>query len=113
MSPAARYRACLDSDLRRALEPGDIVIMDDLGSHKSRQVRDAIEAGGATLLFLPPYSTDLNPIEQVFAKLKALLRMAAERNIDDVWRRIGALVDLSPPTEMAHGNACPIQDAAA
>ena len=99
---AGLYWACLDSDLRRAIEPGDTVIMDNLGSHKRRQVRNAIEARGATSLFAPPYSPDLNPIEQFFAKLKALLHKATERNIDDFWRRIGALVDHFPPHECSN-----------
>ena len=73
------------------LKPGDIVIMDNLGSHKGKAVRRAIRAAGAKLFFLPPYTPDLNPIEQVFAKLKTLLRKAAERTVEATWRRIGAL----------------------
>jgi transposase len=76
--------------------------MDNLGSHKGVAVRKAIRAAGARLLFLPPYSPDLNPIEQVFAKLKLLLRKAAERSAEDTWRRIGALLDAFPPLECAH-----------
>ena len=72
------------------LKPGDIVIMDNLGSHKGHAVRAAIRAAGARLVFLPPYSPDLNPIEQVFAKLKTLLRKAAERTVEATWKRIGA-----------------------
>ena len=83
------------------LEPGDIVIMDNLGSHKGPAVRKAIRTAGARLLFLPPYSPDLNPIEQVFAKLKLLLRKAAERTVEDTWRRIGVLLDAFPPLECA------------
>ncbi len=75
------------------LHPGDIVVMDNLGSHKGRAVRAAIRAAGAHLLFLPPYSPDLNPIEQVFAKLKHLLRKAAERTVEATWKRIGQLLD--------------------
>ena len=71
------------------LAPGDIVIMDNLGSHKGKAVRRAIRAAGAKLLFLPPYSPDLNPIEQVFSKLKTLMRKAAERTVEDTWRRVG------------------------
>ena len=81
------------------LKPGDIVIMDNLGSHKSEAVRTAIKAAGARLLFLPPYSPDLNPIEQVFAKLKHLLRRACERTVENTWRRIGTLLDRFPPQE--------------
>jgi transposase len=79
------------------LEPGDIVVMDNLGRHKGPAVRDAIEATGATLLYLPPYSPDFNPIENAFAKLKALLRKAAERTVDDLWDAIADLIDLFTP----------------
>lgn len=84
------------------LSPGDIVIMDNLGSHKGQAVRKAIRAAGAKLLFLPPYSPDLNPIEQVFAKLKLLLRKAAERTVEATWQRIGTLLDAFPPHECAN-----------
>ena len=73
------FQAYVEQILVPALNPGDIVIMDNLGSHKGKAVRKAIRAAGAKLFFLPPYSPDLNPIEQVFAKLKTLLRKAAER----------------------------------
>lgn len=81
------------------LRPGDIVIMDDLGSHKGRAVRAMIRAAGARLWFLPPYSPDLNPIEQVFSKLKHLLRRAQERSRDRTWTRIGQLLTHFPPDE--------------
>jgi len=81
------------------LKPGDIVILDNLGSHKGQTVRRAIRAAGARLLFLPPYSPDLNPIEQVFSKLKHLLRKAAERTLEATWKRIGALIDCFSPNE--------------
>jgi transposase len=84
------------------LSPGDVVIMDNLGSHKGQAVRQAIRHAGARLLFLPPYSPDLNPIEQVFAKLKTLLRKANERSVETTWRRIGALLDRFPPAECAN-----------
>jgi transposase len=84
------------------LRPGDIVILDNLGSHKGAAVRNAIRAAGAHLLFLPPYSPDLNPIEQVFAKLKTLLRKADERSIAAVWHRIGTLLDAFSPNECAN-----------
>lgn len=74
------------------LKPGDVVILDNLGSHKAHAVRDAIRSAGAHRLFLPPYSPDLNPIEQVFAKLKQLLRKARTRTIEATWRRIGELL---------------------
>ena len=76
--------------------------MDNLGSHKGRAVRAAIRAAGAKLFFLPPYSPDLNPIEQVFAKLKTLLRKAAERTVEATWRRIGKLLDSFEPAECAN-----------
>ena len=84
------------------LSPGDIVIMDNLSSHKAPTVRNAIEAAGASLFFLPPYSPDFNPIENAFSKLKALLRKAAERTVDGLWATIGALIDLVTPTECAN-----------
>ena len=74
------------------LSPGDIVVLDNLGSHKSDAVRAAIKAAGAHRLFLPAYSPDLNPIEQVFAKLKHLLRKARERTVENLWDRIGELL---------------------
>ena len=75
------------------LKAGDIVVMDNLKPHKTAGVREAIEAAGAKLLYLPPYSPDLNPIELLFAKLKALLRKYAERAIEALWHRIGKLLD--------------------
>jgi transposase len=84
------------------LRPGDIVILDNLGSHKGKSARNAIRATGAHLLFLPPYSPDLNPIEQVFAKLKTLLRKAAERSVEATWKRIGALLQCFTPAECAN-----------
>ena len=84
------------------LKAGDVVIMDNLGSHKGKAVRQAIRAAGAKLLFLPPYSPDLNPIEQLFAKLKTLLRKAAERSVDAGWKRLGALLNRFPPHECAN-----------
>jgi transposase len=84
------------------LSPGDVVVMDNLGSHKGKAVRRAIREAGAHLIFLPPYSPDLNPIEQVFAKLKTLLRKAAERSVQATWRRIGTLLDHFSPDECAN-----------
>ena len=84
------------------LTPGAIVIMDNLSSHKSPVVRAAIERVGATLRFLPPSSPDLNPIEQGFAKLKALLRHAAERTVEAPGRRLGTLLDCFGPAECRH-----------
>jgi transposase len=87
------FLAYVEQVLVPTLKPGDIVIIDNLGSHKGKAVRRAIQAAGAKLFFLPPYSPDLNPIEQAFAKLKTLLRKAAERSVEATWRRIGALLD--------------------
>jgi transposase len=96
------FRAYIDQILVPSLRPGDIVIMDNLGSHKSGAIRKAIRAAGARLFFLPPYSPDLNPIEQVFAKLKTLLRKAEERTMEGVWQRIGALLECFTPAECAN-----------
>ena len=86
------FAAYVEQFLVPTLTAGDIVIMDNLGSHKGAAVRTAIEAVGAHLLFLPPYSPDLNPIEQVFATLKALLRKAAARTISTLWDAVGQLL---------------------
>jgi transposase len=88
--------------LTPTLAKGDIVILDNLGSHKGKAARDAIRAKGAHLIFLPPYSPDLNPIEQVFAKLKHLLRNAEPRDIEATWRKVGELLDLFSPDECAN-----------
>jgi transposase len=96
------FTAYVEQLLIPTLRPGDIVVMDNLGSHKGRAVRSAIRAVGAKLFFLPPYSPDLNPIEQVFAKLKTLLRKAAERTVEDTWKRIGSLLSHFSPTECAN-----------
>ena len=96
------FFAYVEQILVPTLRPGDIVIIDNLGSHKAKRTRQAIRAVGAKLLFLPPYSPDLNPIEQVFAKLKTLLRKAEERTVEATWRRIGELLDHFTPTECAN-----------
>ncbi len=85
-----------------ALRPGDIVIMDNLGSHKGTAVREAIEAAGAELRFLPPYSPDFNPIENAFSKLKALLRKAAARTRDALWDAVAHAIDAFTPVECAN-----------
>jgi len=84
------------------LRPGDIVILDNLSSHKVSGVREAIAARDASLLYLPPYSPDLNPIEKLFAKLKALLRKAAKRSVDALWKEIGAVLDSIAPNECSN-----------
>ena len=84
------------------LRSGDIVVLDNLGSHKSKAVRAAIRKAGAKLFLLPKYSPDLNPIEQVFSKIKTLLRKAAERTVDALWKRLGKLLDAISPQECAN-----------
>lgn len=84
------------------LRSGDIVIMDNLSSHKRAAVRERIEAAGATLRFLPPYSPDFNPIEKAFSRLKAMLRKAGERTVSGLWDLIGKLVDMFQPDECAN-----------
>jgi transposase len=96
------FRAYVEQILGPPLAPGDIVIMDNLAAHKVAGVREAIEAREAKLLYLPPYSPDLNPIEQLFAKFKALLRKAANRTVDTLWATIGALIDRFLPGECAN-----------
>ena len=98
----AWFLAYVQQVLAPTLKPGDVVIMDNLAAHKSTPVRDAIEAVGARLLFLPPYSPDFNPIENAFAKLKALLRKAAERSVSGLWAAIGRIIDLFPSGECAN-----------
>ena len=95
------FRTYVEQVLVPTLKAGDVVVMDNLGSHKGQAVRRAIRKVGAHLIFLPPYSPDLNPIEQVFAKLKALLRKAAERTVEATWRRIGELLGHFDPSECA------------
>jgi transposase len=96
------FLAYVEQVLVPTLRQGDVVIIDNLGSHKGKAVRQAIRAAGAKLFFLPPYSPDLNPIEQVFAKLKTLLRKAAERTVEATWKRIGALLHCFTPAECAN-----------
>ena len=84
------------------LSPGDVVVMVNLSSHKGPIVRALIEKAGAILLYLPPYSPDFNPIENAFAKLKALLRKAAERTIEGLWKEIGRLLETFTPSECAN-----------
>ncbi len=95
----AVFLAYVEQFLAPTLSPGDVVVLDNLSSHKVAGVREAIEARGATLLYLPPYSPDLNPIELAFSKLKGLLRDAAERTVEALWQTIGTLLDRFSPTE--------------
>ena len=96
------FTAWVEQFLIPELEPGTIVVLDNLGSHEGLALRRACRSAGAKLLFLPPYSPDLNPIEQVFAKLKLLLRKAAERSVEATWQRIGTLLDTFPHDECAN-----------
>jgi transposase len=94
-----RFRAYVEQILVPTLKPGDIVVMDNLSSHKVAGVRQAIEAAGAERRLLPPYSPDMDPIEQVFAKLKSILRRAAKRTVEALWNAIGLAVAAFPPGE--------------
>ena len=96
------FLAYTEQVLVPTLRPGDVVILDNLPAHKGPAVRAAVEAAGATLLFLPPYSPDFNPIENAFAKLKTLLRKAAARTVDHLWRVIGDCLDAFTPDECAN-----------
>lgn len=98
----AWFRIYVEQALVPTLKPGDIVVMDNLGSHKATAIRTAIKAAGARLWFLPPYSPDLNPIEQTFAKIKHWMRMAQRRDRDDTWRYLGRLLDTITPDECAN-----------
>jgi transposase len=99
---AAWFLAYVEQILSPTLSPGDIVIMDNLPAHKGAAVRRAIEATGAELRLLPPYSPDFNPIENAFAKLKALLRKAAARTVSSLERAIASAIDTFTPTECAN-----------
>jgi transposase len=105
------FEAYVEKVLVPELWPGDVVVLDNLSSHKGPRVRALIEAVGAKLLYLPPYSPDFNPIENAFAKLKALLRKAAERTIEGLRTAIGHLIDAFTPTECANSFAAAGYDA--
>ena len=96
------FEAWVKQHLVKTLRAGDVVVMDNLSSHKGPRVRLLIEAAGANLLYLPPYSPDFNPIENAFSKLKALLRKAEERTVAGLWDAIGRIVDLFTPAECAN-----------
>ncbi len=98
----AAFQAYVDQVLVPTLRRGDTVIMDNLPAHKGPDVRRAIEAAGATLSYLPPYSPDFNPIENAFSKLKAFLRKIAARTIDDLWDAIADALPLFTPDECAN-----------
>jgi transposase len=96
------FLAYVEQVLCPTLKPGDIVVLDNLGSHRSDKIRRAIEGVGASLLYLPKYSPELNPIENAFAKFKAALRRAAERSTQALWTRIGQILDDFTPKECAN-----------
>jgi transposase len=99
------FQTYVDQVLVPELRPGDVVVVDNLGSHKGAGVRRAIEESGASLLYLPPYSPDFNPIENAFAKLKSALRAAATRTLDGLWATIGRLIPTFTPSECANSFA--------
>lgn len=96
------FTAFVEHVLVPALRPGDVVVMDNLSSHKGDRVRDLIEGAGAELRFLPPYSPDLNPIELVFSKLKQLLRSLASRTKEALWHSMQAVLDQITPSDAAN-----------
>ncbi len=96
------FEAYVETQLAPALKPGDVIILDNLSSHKSERAEAFIRNQGAWLLFLPPYSPDLNPIEMAFSKLKAHLRANAARTIDDLWKAIGNICSLFTPEECSN-----------
>jgi len=98
----AGFQTYVEQVLVPTLAKGDVVVLDNLGSHKGKAARRAIRSAGAHLLFLPPYSPDLNPIEQAFAKLKHMMRNAQARTVEATWRRAGQIVDLFAPKECAN-----------
>ena len=98
----AAFQAYVGQVLVPTLSPGDIVVMDNLPAHKAAAVRIAIEAAGARLLYLPPYSPDFNPIENAFARLKAKLRKAATRTIPELWTVIGRILPTFTQAECAN-----------
>lgn len=93
------FLAYVKQILLPVLKEGDVVVMDNLSSHKVAGVKEAIESVGATVLYLPPYSPDFNPIEQAFSKLKALVRKLKLRNMEDLWKSLGELCDVFSPEE--------------
>ncbi|ESR25222.1 Mobile element protein [Lutibaculum baratangense AMV1] len=93
------FKAYVEQVLAPTLKPGDVVVMDNLPAHKVAGIREAIEAAGATVRYLPPYSPDFDPIEMAFAKLKALLNGAAKRTVTELWDAVAEAIDRFTPTE--------------
>lgn len=98
----AIFETYVETQLAPAIKPGDVVILDNLSSHKSERAETFIRSRGAWLLFLPPYSPDLNPIEMAFSKLKAHLRAIAARTLDDLWKAIGDICSIFTPEECSN-----------
>jgi transposase len=98
----AAFKAYIAQALAPTLRPGDIVVMDNLAAHNHACIRETIGAAGATLVYLAPYSPDFNPIENAFAKLKAILRKAAARTLEDLWDAIGQAIDAFSPDQCAN-----------
>jgi len=96
------FQAFVAEVLVPELKPGDIVVMDNLSSHKSERIRTMIEAAGASLRYLPPYSPDLNPIEMVFSKIKQLLRSLACRTVSTLWQSMQSVLDRITPSDALH-----------
>jgi transposase len=96
------FRSYVQQHLAPALQPGDLVIMDNLASHKVAGVREALRNVGAEVLYLPPYSPDFNPIEQAFSKLKTLIRKAKQRTMEGLWDTCGKLLDHFSPTDFSN-----------
>jgi len=99
---AAVFESFVEQVLVPELRPGDVVVMDNLSSHKSAKTRELIEAAGAELVFLPPYSPDLNPIEMIFSKIKHLLRSLACRTVETLWRSMQRVLDAVTPSDAAN-----------
>ena len=93
------FETYVETQLAPTLQPGDVVVLDNLSSHKSEKAKAILKERGAWVLFLPPYSPDLNPIEMAFAKLKAHLRRIGARTIADLWKAVGSICDLYTPEE--------------
>lgn len=110
--PGDLFAAYVERQLVPTLRPGDIAVMDNLACHKRAEVRQAIEGAGGVLRLLPPYSPDLNPVEKAFSKLKAKLRAAAKRTVEELWKYLGEVVDEFSPRECgSYFHRCGYQNA--
>lgn len=106
------FKAYMEQMVKPILRPQDIVIMDNLGSHKNKSIREIVQSAGARLLYLPPYSPDFNPIEQAFSQIKHGMRYAQKRGVEELWRFLGKLIDTITPAQcknyFAHAGYVPI-----